>query len=220
MNYTLETRLPHAVPVLPLEGEVLLPATAAPFRVTDPRHRRLIEDLLDKPLDQRWVAVPERVDASSPECATLGLVTVATPLAGGEFIIVVEGRSACRLESGTLGEELGVPYPIARIRHLVDRPEALETARAATTSLIQALFSLYDCFGIAASELPMNEQPVDDAGLVYRIGSAVIEQANTRGQMLAERCPRKRRELVMGQVVDQLAFAMRERLLGRPAERC
>ncbi len=220
MNYTFETRLPLAVPVLPLEGQVLLPATAAPFRVTAPRDRRLIEDLLDKPLDQRWVAVPERVDSHSTEVATLGLVTVATPLAGGEFIIVVEGRSACRLELGTLGEELGVAYPIARIRHLVDRPEALETARAATTELIQALFSLYDCFGIAASELPMNEQPVDDAGLVYRIGSAVIEQPASRGQMLVERCPRKRRDLVLGQVVDQLAFAMRERLLGRPAERC
>ncbi len=226
MNFTLETRLPQAVAVLPLDGHVLLPASATPFRVTDFRHKKLVEDLLDKPFAERWVAVPPRLpirlaDDDESEVAALGLLTVATPLAGGEFIIVIEGRSACRLESGPIGmADLSLPYRMARVRHLVDRPEPLNSARRSTTALIQSLFSLYDCFGLAASELPANDQPIDDIGLVYRIGSAVIEDPLSRARLLTERCPARRRDIVSAQIVDQLAFAQRERLLGRAPTAC
>lgn len=226
MNFTLETRLPQAVAVLPLDGHVLLPASATPYRVTDHRHKRLVEDLLDKPIGERWVAVPPRLpirlaDDDEHEVAALGQLTIATPLSGGEFIIVVEGRSACRLEAGPTGvSDLSLPYRMARVRHLVDRPEPLDAARRSTTALIQALFSLYDCFGLAASELPANDQPIDDIGLVYRIGSAVIEDPLSRARLLTERCPARRRELVRVHIVDQLAFAQRERLLGRPVAAC
>lgn len=226
MTFTLETRLPQAVAVLPLDGHVLLPAAATPFRVTDHRHKRLVEDLLTKPLSDRWVAVPPRLpirlaDDDDGEVAALGLLTVATPLSGGEFIIVIEGRSACRLESGPTGvSDLSLPYRMARVRHLVDRPEPLHSARRSTTALIQSLFSLYECFGIAASDLPANDQPIDDIGLVYRIGSAVIEDPLCRARLLTERCPARRREMVSAQIIDQLAFAQRERLLGRPPVGC
>jgi len=228
MNVTLESRFPIVVPVLPLDGHVLLPAAATPFRVTDPRHRRLVQDLLDRPAEERWVAVPPRVGVRVPEpcvdeVAALGLLTVATPLEGGEFIVVVEGRGACRLEN-VHGESpahpFAVPYAMARIRHLADRPEPLGAARASTTGLVQALFGLYESFGLGASELPQNDQPLDDAGLVYRIGAAVIEDPATRAVLLSERCPARRRELVYGHIVDQMAFAAREGLLGRQAARC
>lgn len=226
MTFTIETRLPQAVAVLPLDGHVLLPASATPFRVTDHRYKRLVEDLLAKPASDRWVAVPPRLpirlaDDEEGEVAALGLLTVATPLTGGEFIIVVEGRSACRLEAGPTGvSDLSLPYRMARLRHLVDRPEPLQPSRRSTTALIQALFSLYDCFGLAASDLPANDQPIDDIGLVYRIGAAVIEDPLLRARLLNERCPARRRELVSQQIIDQLAFAQRERLLGRPSVAC
>lgn len=228
MNVTLETSLPKMVPVLPLDGHVLLPSAATPFRVSDPRHRRLVQDLLDRPFSERWVAVPPRVsqgarmpDMHDEEVAALGLITVATPLEGGEFIVVVEGRSACRLEAlETTAHPFAVPYAIARIRHLADRPEPLRVARNATTGLIQSLFALYESFGLAASELPQSDLPLDDIGLVYRIGSAVIEDPVARAMLLCERCPARRREYVMTQIVDQMAFAMREGLLGRKAPLC
>jgi len=228
MNVTLETSLPKMVPVLPLDGHVLLPSAATPFRVSDPRHRRLVQDLLERPFSERWVAVPPRVsqvartpDLHDEEVAALGLITVATPLEGGEFIVVVEGRSACRLESlEQHAHPFAVPYTIARVRHLADRPEPLRVARAATTSLIQSLFALYESFGLAASELPQSDLPLDDIGLVYRIGSAVIEDPLARAMLLCERCPARRRELVLTQIVDQMAFAMREGLLGRKAPLC
>ncbi len=239
MNYTLESSLPKLVPVLPLDGHVLLPSAATPFRVSDPRHRRLVCDLVERPLNERWVAVPPRIasarsDRVSPmpdvideEVATLGLITVATPLEGGEFIVVVEGRGACRLETLDIGGQGGhgnhpyaVPYAVARIRHLADRPEPLRGAHEATTGLIQALFALYDNFGLAAAELPQSDLALDDIGLVYRIGSSIIEDPVARAMLLCERCPARRREQVLGQIVDQMAFAMREKLLGRQAEAC
>jgi Lon protease-like protein len=234
MNFTLESSLPKLVPVLPLDGHVLLPSAATPFRVSDPRHRRLVLDLVERPLNERWVAVPPRIasarsDRVSPmpdvideEVATLGLITVATPLEGGEFIVVVEGRGACRLE--TLdhggGHPYAVPYAVARIRHLADRPEPLHGAHEATTGLIQALFALYESFGLAATELPQSDLALDDIGLVYRVGSSIIEDPVARAMLLCERCPARRREQVLGQIVDQMAFAMREKLLGRQAESC
>lgn len=227
MNVTLESQTPLMVPVLPLDGHVLLPASATPFRVSDPRHRRLVADLLERPAPERWVAVPPRtthalMPAESPrdEVAALGLITVATPLEGGEFIVVVEGRSACRLEwLESPSHPFAVPYSLAHARHLIDRPEPLARARDATTSLIQALFSLYESFGLCASELPQHDTPLDDIGLVYRIGSAVIEDPLARAQLLVERCPARRRELVLSHIVDQMAFAVREGLLGRSAPR-
>lgn len=228
MNYTLESSLPKLVPVLPLDGHVLLPSAATPFRVSDPRHRRLVGDLVERPPNERWVAVPPRVSASArtpdmidEEVATLGLITVATPLEGGEFIVVVEGRGACRLEAlEQATHPYAAPYAIARIRHLADRPEPLRVARDATTSLIQSLFSLYESFGLGVSELPESDQPLDDIGLVYRIGSAIIEDPIARAMLLCERCPAARREYVRTQIVDQMAFAMREGLLGRQAQGC
>lgn len=227
MNVTLESRFPIVVPVLPLDGHVLLPAAATPYRVSDPRHRRLVQDLLDRPPEERWVAVPPRAGVRAADVAddiaALGLLTVATPLEGGEFIVVVEGRGACRLESvtgDTAAHLFAVPYAMARIRHLADKPESLGTARVSTAGLIQALFGLYESFGLAASELPQSDQPLDDAGLVYRIGSAVIEDPAARAHLLSERCPARRREIVQRHIVDQMAFAVREGLLGRQAARC
>lgn len=227
MNVTLESRFPIVVPVLPLDGHVLLPAAATPFRVTDPRHRRLVSDLLDRPAEERWVAVPPRAgvrgpEASGDEIAALALLTVATPLEGGEYIVVVEGRGACRLELAGEGpaHPFAVPYALAKIRPLVDKPESLGAARTSTATLIQALFGLYESFGLGASELPRSEQPLDDAGLVYRIGAAVIEDPAARARLLSERCPARRRELVHGHIVDQMAFAVREGLLGAEAARC
>ncbi|MBL8787349.1 MAG: LON peptidase substrate-binding domain-containing protein [Deltaproteobacteria bacterium] len=234
MNVTFETRLPLTVPVMPLDGHVLLPMAATPYRVSDPRHRRLVQDLLEKPADQRWLAVPPRLpmvamlerpehgesdSAELAEVAALGLLTVATPLDGGEFIIVVEGRSACRLESAHFTGDHQTPYRMAKIRHLVDRPEPLVDSRASTATLIQAYFCLCESFGLAA-DLAHNDQPEDDIGLVYRLGSAVIEDPSARALLLSERCPARRREQVLNQIIDQMAFAMRERLLGKDAIRC
>lgn len=231
MNFTLESSLPKLVPVLPLDGHVLLPSAATPFRVSDPRHRRLVHDLVERPLNERWVAVPPRIHSTrgdrpmpeviDEEVATLGLITVATPLEGGEFIVVVEGRGACRLETLEQGSHpYAVPYTVARIRHLADRPEPLRLAHDATTGLIQAWFALYESFGLAATELPQSDLALDDIGLVYRIGSSIIEDPVARAMLLCERCPARRREQVLGQIVDQMAFAMREKLLGRQAEVC
>jgi len=223
MTWISSTHLPLTVPLLPLEGHVLLSAASTPFRVSDPRHRALVHDLLERPLDQRWLAVPARASSDvSDDLGTLGLMTIATPLAGGDFIIVIEGRSACRLEPlpTTEPEPPARAYRHVRARHLLDRPEPLVEARRQTTHLVQALFSLYDAFLLAATELPASDHGVDDAGLVFRIGAAVLEDPRARVELLAERCPARRRQMILQVIADQLAFAQREGLLGRPITAC
>lgn len=219
MTWTTQTHIPLTVPVLPLDGHVLVPAASTPYRVTDKRHRALVRDLLDRAPDQRWIGVPARHGHDvADDLGTLGLMTVATPLAGGDYIIVIEGRSACRLEP--LPGDTELEYRCAHARHLPDRPEPLAEARLQTTRLIQALFSLYDAFLLAAADLPASDHGVDDAGVVYRIGAAVIEDPKARFELLAERCPARRRMAVMQVITEQLAFAQREKLLGRPAAAC
>lgn len=221
MTWISSTHLPLTVPLLPLDGHVLLPAASTPFRVSDHRHRAIVHDLLERPLDQRWLAVPARATVDvSDDLGTLGLMTIATPLAGGDYIIVIEGRSACRLEPLPTAEPDTRLYRHVHARHLADRPEPLHDARRQTTQLVQALFSLYDAFLLAATELPASDHGVDDAGLVYRIGAAVLEDPRARVELLAERCPASRRQMILRVIADQLAFAQREGLLGRGVTSC
>jgi len=218
MTWTSKSYVPLTVPVLELDGHVLLPAASTPYRVSDARQRALVSELVERPLDQRWVGVPARAGELDDALGTLGLITVATPLAGGEFIIVVEGRSACRLEPVPESDK---SYRHARARNTPDRPEPLAISRRETTRMIQSLFSLYDAFLLAATDLPVSDHGgVDDVGLVYRIASAVLEEPKARVELLAERCPARRRALVMTVIADQLAFAQREGLLGRAAVAC
>lgn len=219
MTWTSSSHIPLTVPVLDLDGHVLLPAASTPYRVSESRQRALVSDLIERPIDQRWLGVPARASTDIPDdLGTLGLMTVATPLAGGDYIIVVEGRSACRLET-LAGDERA--YRHARARHFLDRPESLAVSRAETSRLVHALFSLYDSFLLAAADLPATDHTgVDDAGIVYRIAAAVLEEPKARVDLLAERCPARRRDMVLRVIADQLAFAQREKLLGREAVTC
>ncbi|MCA9517265.1 MAG: LON peptidase substrate-binding domain-containing protein [Myxococcales bacterium] len=211
------TDLPQAfdaiVPLLPLPEHVLLPATPTPYRVFEPPYRQMVADLLEKPACERWLAVPRVLSAVAPgvadapisPIASVGLMTLATPLSDGDYLIVVDGRRPCRIDEV---HAPFTPYRVARATPLGDRPNAAFDPGLSTASLIQGLFSLLAALGPAAAELPVacgGELSGED--VVYRIASAVIECPDKRQAVLETRCPRERRRIVRDELAATLLTA-------------
>lgn len=217
MSVQIVPGLDALVPLFPLPEHVLLPAAPTPYRIFKPCYRRMVEDLLDKPADERHLVIP-RVAGATPgsgepepfhRVASLGLMTMATPLSDGDWLIVVEGVAACTVDEV---DAPFTPYRLARARPLGDRP-ASEPGEAPTTAeLIAAVFTLFEVLGTAASELTVSgtEGPPSEALVTYRIAAAVVEDADTRQRILEERCAAARRRLVYDVIVELLDMASRE----------
>lgn len=118
------------VPLFPLPGHVLLPGLPVPFHIFEPRYRALIGDLLARPAETRWLAVPRIAPGHEGDAAGLpplvpvvcaARLTGATPLPDGRFLIAVTGEGRWRLR-----EHLSaLPY---RVANLERRPEPVPAA--------------------------------------------------------------------------------------------
>ncbi len=216
MVYSAPSARLNTVPLFPLADHVLLPGTPTPYRVFEARYRTMVEDLLAKPEDERWLAVPRLAapsdlslgadDTAIYPVASMALMSVATPLNGGDYLIVVEGLFPCRLEEIP---SPGSPYRHAVAHPLLDQPEAARVSERAeliqaTLSLIRALEDKsHDLFATrATSEL-------DGAKLVFRIAHALIEDADARQALLDTRSPSLRRHKLLEQIATLYAFASR-----------
>jgi len=203
------------VPLFPIPEHVLLPAAPTPYRIFEPHFRQMVVDLLDKPADERWLAVPRLLAAEHPPghadaepfhpVASLGLMTLATPLSDGDYLIVVEGRHPCHVE------EVPAPfteYRVGRATPLDDCPGGVEDPAVHTDALIQGVFSLFGALGPAAADLPMTcGKVLEPEDVVYRIAAGVVHDVDLRQQVLDLRCALARRTLVLDELVDLLAAA-------------
>jgi len=232
MTLIRESRLPAVAPALTLESRVILPSIAVTFVLSEPADLSLVRDLLERPQHLRWLVTTAPRPAFSliptyeqePEVAfEYGIITLLTDAreVPGGYECRLEGRSVCRVEALPAGLGPGNPYREVRVRHLVDRPDPLAAAQRETTAIIQAFMTLCDIFGLATSEIwAAPELPVDASGLVYRIASSVAGDLSALKPFLAERCPARRRQMVLRLIVRQVSFAQREGLLARHAEYC
>lgn len=201
------------VPLLPLAEHVLLPATPTPYRVFEAPYRQMVVDLLDKPAAERWLAVPRvlgpvargAADAPISPIAAVGLMTLATPLSDGDYLIVVDGRRPCRIDEL---HALFTPYRVARATPLGDLPATPDDPGLSTASLILGLFSILGALGPGAAELPVAcGGQLSGEDVVYRIASAVIECPDTRQTVLETRCPHQRRRIVRDALAATLLLA-------------
>ncbi|PKN58541.1 MAG: hypothetical protein CVU56_05090 [Deltaproteobacteria bacterium HGW-Deltaproteobacteria-14] len=216
MSVQIACGLDALVPLFPLPEHVLLPAAPTPYRIFEPRYRKMVEDLLAKPADERFLVVPRVLagapdaDGEEPFCPTaaLGLMTLATPLTDGEWLIVVEGVAACAVHEV---DAPFTPYRIARVTPLRDRPAAGADDAPSTAELIAGVFALFEVLGTAAGDL--TPQRADEGGsdplITYRIAAAVVEDVDTRQRVLEERCDAERRRLVYEVIVELLHIASR-----------
>jgi uncharacterized protein len=119
-----------AVPLFPLPGHVLLPGMPVPFTIFEARYRALIRDLLQRPSEARWLAVPriaaghESAAASEPPLVPVvaaARLIASTELPDGRFLIAVVGEGRWHLH------ELASDRPY-RLAQLVRMPEPSPTA--------------------------------------------------------------------------------------------
>jgi uncharacterized protein len=114
-----------SVPLFPLPGHVLLPGLPVPFTIFEPRYRALISDLLQRPAEARWLAVPritpghETSAAGSPPLVPVvaaARLAAVNELPDGRFLIAVIGEGRWHLHE----LESDRPY---RLAQLVRMPE-------------------------------------------------------------------------------------------------
>ncbi len=95
-----------AVPLFPLPGHVLLPGLPVAFHVFEPRYRALVRDLMLRPVEARWLAVPritpgfEAAAAGEPPLVSIvsaARLASANELSDGRWDIAVIGEGRWHL---------------------------------------------------------------------------------------------------------------------------
>ena len=91
------------------------------------------------------------------------------------------------------------------------RPPGGRGDAPSTLELIGGVFALIEVLGPAAGDLPVpHSGALDaDAQIAYRIAAAVVEDVDTRQQILEERCEAERRRLVYDVIIELLDAASR-----------
>ncbi|KES05406.1 Lon protease [Streptomyces toyocaensis] len=134
---------PLALPVLPLDGEVVLPGMVVPLDLSDAEVRAAVEAAQaaarDEPGKPRVLLVP-RVDGTYAGTGVLGTVEQVGRLADGDPGALIRGRGRVRIGAGTTGPgaalwvegtriDESVPEPLpGHVTELVKEYKALATA--------------------------------------------------------------------------------------------
>jgi uncharacterized protein len=151
----LETR--GRVPIFPLPGTVFFPETALALHIFEPRYRQMTEEALRS---DRMIAVAllkpgwEHDYDGSPEVfplACAGLIEEEVRLPDGRFNIRLRGLARVAI----LGFDQAVPYRIARVRVLEDRPGLDGAALEDETKRLLAA-----CAGLAQEISGERDRPV------------------------------------------------------------
>lgn len=120
------------LPIFPLPDVVHFPGTELPLHIFEPRYRRLVADLLERPPAERLVGMilldadPESGTPALLEPGCAGRLVAHEPLPDGRSNILLRGEFRFRL-----GRELpGRPYRRALVEVLEERVPLLEHERA------------------------------------------------------------------------------------------
>jgi Lon protease-like protein len=200
------SRAPFGTPLrlFPLPDHVLLPGLPVPYRVFEPRYRAMVEDLLELPAGERWLAVPRlragSADAGAGAPAFNAIATAArlehvSPLPRGHYLIVVEGCERVRLEEVPSAH----PYRLARADAWPDEqaPGEQPVVAERVDTLFQ-LTSLLTCrLGSAGREVREAVRTAPDVSTqIYRLASLLVPDADLRQELLESRQLVERIDLV------------------------
>lgn len=209
--------IPTEVALFPLPDHVLLPGVVTPYRVFEPRYRTLVEELTAAPEHERWLAVPrlaagwKRDYHGNPalcEVATVGRVTSCEALAGGHYLISVEGEARCRLSERPSDQ----PYRVARVEVMPDLPSEVGSAELGRRwdAIVEAVYTLTQLLGSAVSDLASAAAVSDrDALMSFRLAGAAVDAADDRQEILEGRHLEQRLDRVLDALSGLVALASR-----------
>ncbi len=154
--------IPDTLPVLPLREAILLPFTATPLVVGQPRSMRLVDDVMRGARLLTLVAQRDpKVESATPDIlhhvGTVGVIHQLARAADGTIRMMVQGLERVRLKDWIQTE----PYLVARIEQAPDEvpggPE-VEALRQAVVDVFSRLVAvsndLPDELPVAARSLP------------------------------------------------------------------
>jgi len=168
----------EVIPLFPL-GSVLFPGLLLPLNVFEPRYRRLVQDLLERPEEQRRfgvVAIRQGREVGADGVQALHSVGTAAqlrrvdPQDDGRYHLVTTGAARFRLDDL---DDASKPYLQGRVTWLEelvgDDPEALVLA-------VQKAFGAYlGALGTARNvEIEVPDLPGDPQLLSYLVAATVV----------------------------------------------
>src|SRR6266850_1660272 len=182
-----ELTIPDALPVLPLQGGmVVLPLAVVPLLVGQPRSVQLIDDLMRK--DRLVVLVAQRTeqtDQPTPDdlyrVGTAAIVHQLARLPDGTLRVVVQGLERVRLLDFVATE----PYVVARVELFPDHSTPgveIEALRRAAVDLFKRLVALVD--ELPAETANAAEALPDATQVAYLIASVIPIAPATRQELL------------------------------------
>lgn len=192
------------LPLFPLPNVVLFPDTLLPLHIFEPRYRRLVADLLERPAAERRIGMmlstrsaSGEIDLLEPGCA--GRLIAYEALPDGRSNIVLAGEARFTVTR----EVTGKPYRQVVVETLADRVPSIAFERAA--SIHTELYELVAALVASAGDRP----PLDLAqlaglgvperlpALVNRV-AAQLDVPPMRKQTLLAEPPLERAEQVAG----------------------
>jgi ATP-dependent Lon protease len=178
--------IPDTLPVLPLRDAVVLPLTAVPLAVGQPRSIQLVDDVMR---GNRLLALVAQRDAKTEPATpddlhrigTVGMIHQLARLPDGTVRLMVQGIERVRLLDFTARE----PYLVARLevaRDQMDQATEVEALRRAVVDIFRRLVE-------ASSELPDElavaaESVTDPLRVVYFVASVVPLEVAVRQELL------------------------------------
>lgn len=206
---------PRVVPIFPLPDHIFLPDLPTPYYVIDEPERRMIEDLLEKPEELRWLSIPRLSSHTSdsrfgaPEfepVATVGKLLHVLDLSEGHYHIVVHGRFRARLVE--LPSDKSYRMALVEPWCDIERTEG-EALMLGDTSVPQLLASLAHQLGDAFTGIADAVRTSPDLSTaIYRLGAIFVMDLGWRQRLLEARQVGERLAIVEDALAAALALGL------------
>ena len=125
--------IPGLLPLFPLPDHVALPFVPMPYHVFEPRYQALVRELIARPEEERWLAIPrlqpgweEDYEGSPPiyATATAGRIIRVVPVEEGRYDIIVLGLARCTLDEAPTPTPYRMAVPTALLEPIPPTDDA------------------------------------------------------------------------------------------------
>ncbi len=208
-----DVTIPDALPILPLRDGVVLPQTAMPLAVAQPRSVRLVDDVMR---GNRLLALvaqrdPQKEPAGLDDLCRVGTAGVIHQLAraaDGSVRLMVQGLERVRLLDA-LGTE---PYLVGRVEVVGDQMVTGSEVDALRRAVVEIFGRLVAVSPELPDELALGAQNVLDPRQLVYFAASVVSLGATARQELLELDPITAK---LRRLVDLLQRELAVRELGR-----